>query len=183
MKLTDGEKVMLLMLTEIYEKLGISGEIEPAFIRSAIFTDNTWGLSWKYSGIPFADNSTPSAVSEVVDVLDMWSFIEDSYGRLSPPEKATVEKGAKPFGKNPKFAGFDGNNEAELINIANFLIDDLGRFPNFKGRSLNSHSPSMEPYKRMMRVFAPIREKLMGNLLTAAQLTEILKERIHPESR
>jgi len=39
-KLSDGEKLILLMLSEIYEKTGIEGEIEPEFIQSAIFGDH-----------------------------------------------------------------------------------------------------------------------------------------------
>ena len=53
MTLTDGEKLILLMLTDIYDKLGVQGEIDPQFVRSAIFDNMLWGLSWKYSGIPF----------------------------------------------------------------------------------------------------------------------------------
>lgn len=34
MKLTDGEKLIILMLTEMYEKLQIKGETEPDFLRS-----------------------------------------------------------------------------------------------------------------------------------------------------
>ena len=33
MKLSDGEKLIILMLSELYEKLGVEGEIEPDFIK------------------------------------------------------------------------------------------------------------------------------------------------------
>lgn len=59
MKLTDGEKLIILMLTEMYEKLQIEGETEPDFLRSAIFNDHLWGIRWKYSGIPFEQAEDP----------------------------------------------------------------------------------------------------------------------------
>ena len=106
MKITDGEKLILLMLSEIYEKMGIDGEIEPEFIKSAVFSDNLWSVPWKYSGIPFEDQETPEIVKKVVNILDMWSFIESSYISLSEAEKKKLEQDADPFGKDPKFNGF-----------------------------------------------------------------------------
>src|SRR5688572_7612554 len=107
MKISDGEKLIILMLTELYKKLELEDEIDPDFIRSAIFSDNLWSIPWKYPGIPFADQDTPEVVKEVLDILDMWSLIEHRYERLSKEEKAKLEQGAGAFGKEPKFRGFD----------------------------------------------------------------------------
>lgn len=183
MKVSDGEKLIVLMLSELYEKMGIEGEIEPEFIKSAIFRDHLWGIPWKYSGIPFEDQETPEIVKEVVDILDMWSFIERGYQELSDEEKAQLEIDAAPFGKEPKFRGFDGNNEAEYMSVASFLINDLDRFQEFKGRSMNSHMPSMETYGRMLHAFESKRQNLISGPLNLAELSEILKEMIHPENR
>ena len=71
MKISDGEKLIILMLSELYEKLGVDGEIEPDFIKSAIFSDQLWGIKWKYSGIPFEESEDRQIVKEVVDILDM----------------------------------------------------------------------------------------------------------------
>lgn len=183
MKISDGEKLILLMLSELYEKMGIQGEIEPEFIKSAIFRDHLWGIPWKYSGIPFEDQETPEIVKEVVDILDMWSFIEHGYQNLSDEEKAQLEKDADPFGKDPQFRGFDGNNETEHMSVASFLINDLERFEEFKGRSMNSHCPSIETYRRMLAVFEPMRRNLMSGRLSLSNLTTIIKEKTHPEHR
>jgi len=183
MKLSDGEKLILIMLSEMYEKQNIDGDnTDPKFIQEAIFSGNTWGIPWKYCGIPFEDNKTPDEVTEVVDILDMWYFIEESYATLSDEDKGVVEKEAKPFGKDPKFKGFDGNNEPQ-IGIARFLIEQLNRFTNFKNRDLNSHMPSIDTYRRMFSVFEPMRQTLTGNLLTADQLIEILNAKTHPDYR
>jgi len=183
MKFTDGEKLIILMLSEMYEKLGINGEIDPEFIKSAIFNDQLWGLRWKYSGIPFEDVKDPEIVKEVVDILDMWSFIEHSYQNLSGEDKSKLEKDAAPFGKDPKFQGFDGNNETEYMGTAMFIVNDLDRFEEFKSRSFNSHCPSLGSHRRMLSAFEPIRKKLASRPLSLDDLTTILKEKIHPSNR
>ena len=182
MELSDGEKLILIMLSEIYEKLQLDGEIDPQFIKSAIFSENTWGINWKYSGIPFEDDKTPQIVKEIANILDMWEIIETSYEKLSEKDKILVEKEASPFGRNPRFHGFDGNNESKLMGIAIFLIDDLNRFQRFIERDLNSHYPSIDVYRRMYAVFEPMRLGLK-NLLNANQLIQILREKVHPKRR
>ncbi|HDL7690456.1 TPA: YfbU family protein [Yersinia enterocolitica] len=177
MKLTNPEKLTLVMLSEIYEKLGINGgdNIDPNFIKEAIYSDNTWGLDWKYSGI-FYDKTDPNPpeVTEVVDILDMWSFIEESYEQLSADEKNELVAKADPFGKHVKFSGFDGNNETKHLSIADFLINELDRFSRFEGRDLNSHAPSLATYDRMYKVFEPIRNTLVGHGLDVDELAAIL---------
>ncbi len=183
MKITDGEKLIILMLSELHDKLGIDGEIDPDFIRSAIFSDNTWSISWKYPGIQFEEQKTPEIVKEVLDILDMWSFIEHSYNNLAEKEKDYLEKEAAPFGKDPKFPGFDGNNESEYMGTASFIVNDLDRFEDFKGRDFDSHCQSVDSYKRMLSVFKHIIEKLSFNPLSVEDLVAILKERKHPSNR
>jgi uncharacterized protein len=183
MNITDGEKLILLMLSELYERLNIEGEINPEFIKSAIFSQNLWGIPWKYSGIPFENQDTPPIVKEVLDILDMWSFIERAYQKLSEDDQKKLEEDAHPFGKDPKFPGFDGNNESEHMNIASFLINDLERFQEFKGRSLNAHMPTLDTYHRMISAFEKIRNTLVSGPMSLAQLTTVLREKIHPEHR
>lgn len=122
-------------------------------------------------------------VSEVVDVLDMWSFIESAYVSLSKNDKALVAKEAKPFGEHVEFRGFDGNYESECIGVSRFLIEKLDRFTGFNGRDLNSHVPSVERYRITYNVFEPIRRTLVGRELSATDLIAILKESTHPDHR
>jgi uncharacterized protein len=176
MKLSDGEKLIILMLSELYEKLGVEGEIEPEFIKSAIFSDQLWGLKWKYSGIPFEQSEDPAIVKEVVDILDMWSFIERAHRQLTEEQKARLELDSQPFGKDPKFQGFDGNNETEYMGTAMFLVNELERFQEFKGRSFNSHCPTIDRHRRMLKVFEPIRKNLEYDPMSLDDLTKILKK-------
>jgi uncharacterized protein YfbU (UPF0304 family) len=173
--MTNAEKMMTVMLAEILEGIKTKGEIEPEFVKEAIFNDHLWALEWKYHGL-FADSADPTApeVSFVVDVLDMWSFIERGYEKLSKADKARVDAEV-PNGVDP-FQGFDGNNEAEYMSIARFLVEHLDRFTQFKGRGFNSHMPSAGRYKQMLEKFEPIRAGLGApRELNAGELIAICK--------
>lgn len=183
MKLSEGEKLIILMLSEMYEKLKIEGEMDPDFLRSAIFNDHIWAIRWKYSGIPFESGDDPPVVREVVDILDMWSFIEFAYSKLTDEERQKLAEDAAPFGENPQFYGFDGNNESEHMSVAMFLVNQLDRFQWFKGRSFNCHHRSLDAHKRMLSVFEPIRSSLAYSSLNVEQLTRIIREQIHPSNR
>jgi hypothetical protein len=175
MKLTNPEKLILTMLSEIHEKLGIQDGVNTKLLTRAISSNNTWALSWEMPGI-VGDTREPAPpeVKEVLDILGMWSFMEEAYEKFDATEKATVKADADPFGNHVRFAGFDGNNETELLSIAEFLIEDMGRFSRFKGRDLNSHSPSIDSYGRMLAIFERIRPTLIGHGLSAEQVVEIL---------
>jgi uncharacterized protein YfbU (UPF0304 family) len=78
-------------------------------------------------------------------------------------------------GKTPKFHGFDGNNETEYMGIARFLVEQLGRFTDFKGRDFNSHSPTVARNLRMARRFEDIRRNMIGRKMSTAEMIELLK--------
>ena len=182
MKLSNGEKLIILMLADMYKNLKIKGDFDPAFISETIHSDNLWGFDWQYGGIPFERSETPKQVKEAVDYMDMWSFLESSYKDLSPTDKKRVEVEAEPFGAHVKFRGFDGNNEPHY-GIADYLVNHLNRFQSLKDRDLNSHSPSVESYERMFHIFEPMRSTLADRLLNADEIIKILTERTHPSNR
>ncbi len=177
MKLSNSEKLILVMLSEIYEKLGMTSEseIDPNFVKSAIFSDNTWGLEWQYSGIFSSTGDTPPEVNEVVNFLDMWTFIEEAYEKLDQEMKDKLAVDVGLWGKHVGFRGFDGNNEGEYMSIARFMTKELARFTRFKDRDLNSHMPIVGIYRRMYETFEPIRRTLMDRGLALAELTSILR--------
>lgn len=177
--LSDGEKLITLMLADVIEKLGIETETDIALVRNVIYGGHYWALGWEMSGVFHGHVDKQSRVRFVVDVLDMWEFVEEAFERLDDAGKAQLAKDAAPFGDDPRFPGFDGNNEAEHLGIARFLIDDLKRFSRFRERhhDLNSHYPTLEPYGRMVRAFDPIRRKLMGRSMSVEELTTVLNAR------
>lgn len=184
MKLSDGEKLILVMLSEIHEKLKIENGVDTKLVRSAILDGHLWALKWELSGIFHNSEPADEVVTETVDILDMWRYVESSYKSLSSADKALIEEEASPFGRHVQFTGFDGNGESQYIGVARFLVDELNRFEIFKGRELNSHLPlSLEAYRRMLKVFAAMRSASRGSDLTAVQIIQILKEQIHPQNR
>ena len=62
----------MLMLCEVYKRLKIKSDIDPAFVEAAIFGGHYWGLSWKFPGIFHGHEDNEQVVSEAGDVLDMW---------------------------------------------------------------------------------------------------------------
>lgn len=184
LKLSNGEKLTLMMLSEIYEHMKIKGEIDPKFVKSAINNNQTWGISWKYPGIPFDEEETPAIVDETQDILEMFSMIEYSYSKLSDAEKARIKIEAEPFGQESdiKFQGFDGNNESKYLVVAHFLVDDLERFEEFKGRIANTHFPSIDTYRRMLPAYK-VEGRATGAPFSATQIIKILKEITHPDYR
>jgi hypothetical protein len=181
---TDGEKVIALMLRDIAKGLKLpQGETDMDFVAKVIFGGHYWALKWDMQGVFHEHADKPAAVTFVVNVLDMWSFLEGAHAKLSDADKARVQTGAEPFGKLVKFSGFDGNNEADYFSIAHFIVNDMGRFSEFKGRDLNSHAPLVAAYTHMLGVFEPMRARLDGVSLSADQLVEILKARIGSRRR
>lgn len=180
-KFSDGEKLLAIMMRDIYKHLKLKGEIDPDFVGEVIWGGHYWAPKWEMQGLFHDYEDNPQDVSFVVDVLDMWTFVERAYENLSKKDKERVEKEAAPFGKYVQFAGFDGNNESSCIGIARFLIEKMNRFSQYKGRNLNSHAPTIAVYRRMLSVFEPMRTKLVGTELGASQLIQILKVKNHSD--
>lgn len=185
MELSQGEKLILLMLCEIQEHLKIKGETNTSLIKEAIYSGNLWGLEWGMSGV-FHNHETPrSVVEETVDILAMWERLEQSYDALSSADKTLLSERLEPLGPTVRFPGFDGNNESSYINATSFLIDYLDRFQHFKGRrDFNAHMPTLDAHRRMLAVFNPILYNVVlnGNF-DVNQIAQVISERIHPEHR
>jgi len=181
---SDGEKMIVLMLCDLMEHLKVKGETNTKLLKSVIFGGHYWALKWDLTGVFHGHVDRPEVVTDVANILDMWSFIEFGYAKLSKKEKERIEKEVPPFGKYVSFRGFDGNNESEHMSIAYFLVDDMGRFSHFKGRDLNSHAPTLTPARRMYRLFEPMRAGLGGGVeLGADQIIKLMQAKAHPDNR
>ena len=177
MKLSDGEKLIIAMLAEIYKALRIKGEINPKLVMSAIYGGNLWGLAHQYSGLFGAEEKRPEVVTETINILDMWRSIEDDWKQLSKSEQNAVIAEIPGISKKPQFTGFDGHDEIEYVCVARFFVEDIGSFQKLKGRDLDSHHPTLRRYRAMYRVFEPMRATLTSpdKTLSSAQMIEIFK--------
>jgi uncharacterized protein len=176
-RFSDGEKLIALMLCDLFKHFEIDGGVDPDFVSEAIYGGHYWAFDWEYQGIFHEHEDRNSAVGLTVDVLDMWSFLESGYEALSDEAKASIEKETG-FSK-VRFIGFDGNNETEHLSIARFMIGKMDRFQSFAGRDLNSHCPVIHGYRQMLQVFEPIRTTLMGRELNTSEIIRIMKARFH----
>jgi uncharacterized protein len=110
----------------------------------------------------------------------MWSAIERGYKRHSADEKDQVEAEAGPLGRGVRFSGFDDDTEHEYRDAARHLIEDLNSFDRFQGRNLSAHMPTLDGYRRMLRLFS-----LMGPVsaevkLTVRQIISLANAEKHP---
>lgn len=163
---TKEQRLMLLMICDLYKKPE-NREFDADLIAKAIVGGHDWAIDWKYGAIFPEEPDSERDVSFVGDVLDMWKFIENGYSKLKAADQSN-------FGKNPKFVGFDGNNETNLMGIAQMMVDNLGRFDHFKGRSMNSHSHKAARYQRMLGKWPDIRARLHDRDMTEDEIIELI---------
>lgn len=176
MRLSAGEKVILGMLCHLCEHQGVRSDVDPEFVMDAIRGGHHWALEWEYPDLFHRGIDHPTVLAEVVDMLEMWYFMESGYEKLSEQERELVERDSAPLGKTVKFPGFDGNYETQQLGIAKFLVNRMGRFDRFKGRDLNSHAPLTVAYRRMLPVFESMRWSLTGGgELSGSQITALLQ--------
>lgn len=179
---SGGERLAVLLLCHLIDPSSTEYEIDPKFILEAISRGHYWALDWEYPGLFEGEVDQPHVLREVIDMLEMWYFMESGYQKLSEQERGLVEREGAPFGKSVRFPGFDGNYETERLSIAKFLVNRLGRFDRFKGRDLNSHVPLTDAYRRMHPVFESMRWSLTaGGELSCSDIIALLQAMRHPE--
>ena len=175
-RFSDGEKMLMLMMGDLYKHLGIKdAETNPDFLAKVIYGGHYWAPKWDMQGVFHDHVDDPGDLKHVVDTLDTWSFIEEAYEKFTPNQREQIATEVGPMGTHVAFHGFDGNNESSQLSIARFLIEDMERFSRFKGRDLNSHHPTRGRYGRMNELFEPIRAGLIGHGLSTQQVISLLK--------
>ena len=149
-----GEKLIIMMLSELYDHLDIKGAIDPDFIKKVIHRGHHWALDYEYPGIFHDEVHNPEDVEETVQILEMWRFVGDGYKALSQEDKAKVKKKTGSKDEDFTFPGFDGNNDRHYY-IADFLINELDRFTEIV--PIDSHTAaSLGLYRRMLPVYKSI---------------------------
>lgn len=149
MKLSDGERLILVMLTEIMESMGIGSEIDPRLVKSLVANNDGWALRRTYPGIFESVAPDEEVVRETTNILWMFGIIEHSIAQLTGDD-ATEAEG---WHYN-QWRGFDANNDPHF-GVARTMIVELGEFGDSrKGVNLNSHTQASLPrYREMYRKF------------------------------
>jgi uncharacterized protein YfbU (UPF0304 family) len=183
-KLTEGERLITLMLCDLFKRIEVKSDIDPDFVSDAIHRGHLWALNWQYPGIFHGDDTDEPVVRETGDILTMWSVLEDAYGRLNETGRDRFKEAVAPWPNEVLFRGFDGNGECRHMSVASFMINKMDRFAEFKGRDLNAHMPTLDMHRRMLAVFNLLYPCGVGyGCLTFENLVTIVKEQVHPENR
>ena len=186
MRPTPTENLILSMLCDLSRDRNGGRSIDPDFVQYAIGGGHYWALGRKYPNIFGGSPDSPELVREVVDILEMWTVLEHHYDRLEETDKAQVASEAEPYGTDVEFMGFYANEESSHKSIAEFLIEHIGDYSQFKGRNLNPTGPVIGWYRRMLQVYEPMYKSLLagrnGNL-SASDIVALLLEQVHPDNR
>lgn len=129
----------------------------------------------------------------VFDLLDMFTFLESTYERLTDEEKASLGKNAE---HALSFRGFDYNDsqEGRMASFAKYVIS-TGRWENMSKHfdaandGGNSHMPMLASYQRMLSVWKPMHKAKVAKFsgfdsyrFTFEELQEIVAAWPHPRS-
>ena len=145
MKLSDGEKLITLMLCDIAKALKIEGELDPDFISSMVAGNDEWAIKRKYHGAFHDERSSEETVEETSNILNAWRDITFSVKALNEDDRNALEGGADSY----KFPGFDGN-EPGHYGVASILLGQLGLFRELADEPLNSHSNNIEMHRNLV---------------------------------
>lgn len=124
----------------------------------------------------YEDTLSKAESDEVFQIMHMFDQIEHAYDTMSL--KPDVQE------YDLRFSGFDGNTETSYMAYARFLIEKADRFQRFAGRgdNLNSHMPTLDVYRRMLRVWEKLpREHRLHP--TVEDIERLINEAVHPSNR
>lgn len=170
MKMSDGEKLIAVMLADLMKAVKVEGEIDPDFVIDTVAGNNLWALKDKYAGLFANEEADENVVDETYDILDMARVIESSIERLKDDEKAEIGEDERQV-----FIGFDGNHDPH-IGVARMAIEKLHKWQEFADRPMNCHHTILPRYRRQLEVFEDIRknEERLGVWFTLDQIKRVL---------
>lgn len=167
MNLSKQERLMLYNQYDILEKLNPSDSETYRIFKSILSS----GYKLHYSDMVqwFSDEMSEEASTFVLDVLDMYSALLNSYQNLE--DKTGIEE------RRVTFPGFDGNNESTYLGYTRFFLHDLDRYNELhqKGHdSYNSHSRMVPKYSRMLGVWKEIESERRFDKLSKEEINETI---------
>jgi uncharacterized protein YfbU (UPF0304 family) len=170
LSLTRVERIILANQYRILEIL--SPDEEASFRQRRVILENGYEIHYKEILDQLSERPLPAdAAKEIMDILDMYRALNDSWDRLT--EKEGIEK------RQLQFEGFDGNESDGRCDYVRFLVLTQRRWEEVMdgrpGFDFNSHSSvSIEIYRRMLRAWSALGNK---HSLSAAEILGILTAR------
>ncbi len=173
MQLTRAERWILSNQYRILEALYPKEAEYLAYGRKAL----ECGYELEYDGLAEAVYEDSHCLSsegceEVLDILQMFSSLKDSYEALE--DKSGIDVNAMTF------RGFSGNDEGKQMAYAHYFCGkDGGRFTDLeRGDNFDSHFPYLDVYRRMLREWHNSDNKYQ---LSKEDIARIAAARPYPE--
>ena len=171
---TPSEKLILVMLSEIYQHLGIQGEVDAIKVRAAISTGNVWSLP-KFENEELSDTD----VNFVNSVLAMWKHIEESIAALSDQDREALPSGYPGGWDNRSFPSFGFSPRGgRCLNIAEHMIQNLGQWSYFSNYELRPYYDDIHDldkrYDHMLSVYPLTGGIMFGKPMNLRAITELL---------
>lgn len=164
------ERMILANQYSILEKLSENENDSRhyAHLRTIVRDGLTLEYGDLYSGFE-KEELTEQQCNEVIDILDMYRQITDSYEALADKEGLTAS--------DVRFPGFDGNDALESRYAAYVELHlDQGNWHELQDRkgNLNSHRQMLEKYRLMLAVHKNFKR---DSDLSKAQIDQLLHAR------
>jgi uncharacterized protein YfbU (UPF0304 family) len=177
MKLSKPERWILSNQYRILELIDKENANRHRLAQEALDDGYEVYYDWLSEHIYDEENTVTKEESDyIIDVLDMFDFIQRAYDELGD------KTGIEPFMID--FPGFDGNNDAKFLGFAEFFCKERRAFESLRktgpGGSFNSHMPTHELYSRMLAAW---RESKNKRQLTKVDLIRITQAAVHPDHR
>lgn len=139
MELTDAERLILSNQYQLLAKL--EDDDHYALMAETLRDGHKWLYKQYFEHLqpPMDDDKA----TFVLDVLDIYRAMKHSYRDLK--DKSGIDA------DDVEFPGFDGNNEAELLNFADALLKHRRFQDTLRKHGNNSHMPTVEIYRRMIQ--------------------------------
>lgn len=159
MELTKKERLILYNQYEILKSINPE-EAEDYEINQEILIN---GFKVNYENLieGFEEETSEEISNFVIDVLQMYRALNNSYDRLNDEGKEQIDL------YNISFKGFDGNHETDYYAYAKFYLNQLGRFEELKESEhfeINSHRNMFSNYRRMVSLWKEVKTGRYDNL-------------------
>ncbi|MED4802627.1 YfbU family protein [Bacillus atrophaeus] len=174
LEFTKEQRAILINQMEILKKLDKANEKEYEQKIYALYN----GFSRTYSEFfGEIEEDLDMEVQEMVyDVFNMYRSLKNSFDELSSEEQEQINK------DELRFKGYSGHTEAAYLQFANFVVLQLGKYPEIKRlidsgklESLDSIDSRLSDYKEMLPVWKHCK-KMKENQLNSDLSLEDIKE-------
>jgi len=180
LELSTTERIMLSNQYKILEKLYDNEAID--LQRKRKIVECGFELEYHQLNNRISDSQilTENECREIIEILQMFSALENSYNNLSAGEKNEIDL------ERIQYKGFDGNHECKQGDYADFCILMKNRghenTDEIPGLHYNSHIPMISVYRRMLTKWKELRELEKNVHLFKKDILSIAYERIHPST-